>query len=633
MRGLLVVTARELAERRGLLGVALVAGVFPFTLPYLGIKGTEERALVALMLALCWTSATALLTGASVIGRDLAEARLGFFFARPLSCVSIWGGKMLAAALLTSATLVLSSLSLASLGLPDVATQVVTYAGIPRTLTVIAAVVAATIGLAHAASIGYRSRSSWFAVDLMLAAGAAAWAAHLFNAPSRHLLMPPVIGLVVLAACALTAASAAQIAVGRTDARRGHAALSLVLWGVTLAGLAGLQARTRWLLNPGWSDLVSVDEAEAAPQGDWVAVIGPARGRGRARWTFLTNGRDGRSIAIGGAWNRTLAFAPSGRRAAWIESARTAVDTPIVSVLDLDGERLRPRARALPGHGARPEAIAVSPDGRRLLALERRAAVIADLEGGGASMRVPLPEGYTAHAAFAGSDHVRLFHRDPARGASATLRVLDLDLARGSITEIGRIEGRGNASVRLAPDGGHLLILILERPDRQPALTLHRADGTRLATLVPQGAVGRIHADFLADGSIAVVQKDSAARLRLISPGGGEERALALGDPWSSVSLGGQPTPGQLLVGVASPDGRERETMLVEVASARVLQRFAGLTPFVSSWFFSRDAGSLRPAPGSLATRLFRTPDDGLVEVDLATGQRRSLLAPAASGL
>lgn len=632
MRGLLVVTARELAERRALLGIALVGGVFPFSLPYLGIPGAEERALVALILALVWTSATALLTGASVIGRDLAEARLGFFFARPLSWASIWGGKMLAAALLTSATLVLSSLSLASLGLPDVATQVATHAGIPRTVTVIAAVVAATIGLAHAASIGYRSRSSWFAVDLVLAAGAAAWAAYLFNELLRHLVMPPVIGLVVLAAFALTAASAAQIAVGRTDARRGHAALSLVLWGVTLAGLAGLQVRTQWLLNPGWSDLVSVDEAEAAPEGDWVAVIGPARGRGRARWAFLANGRNGRSIAIGGAWNRTLAFAPNGRRAAWIAAARTAVDTPVVSVLDLDDEHLRPRARALPWRGDWPVAIAVSPDGRRLLALERRAAVIADLEGGGASIRVPLPEGYTAQAAFAGSDHVRLFHRDPARGASATLRVLDLDVARGSISEIGRIEGRGNASVRLAPDGGHLLVL--ERPDGQPALalTLHRADGTRLATLTPQGAVGDIHADFLADGTIAVVQKDSVARLRLISPGGGEGRALALGDPWSRVSLGGQPTAGQLLVGVASAHGRERETMLVDVASGRVLQRFAGLTPFVSSWFFSRDAGLLRPAPGSLATRLFRTPDDGLVEVDLATGQRRSLLAPVATG-
>src|SRR5262245_48144682 len=98
---------REMRERRFFLPTALVAGLAPLLLwvmasPGSGLRLTAEVAALVLMFA--FPTAVGISLGASVLGRDLAERRLGFYFARPLRGSSIWGGKMLAAMLLTLLT-------------------------------------------------------------------------------------------------------------------------------------------------------------------------------------------------------------------------------------------------------------------------------------------------------------------------------------------------------------------------------------------------------------------------------------------------------------------------------------------------------------------------------------------------
>jgi hypothetical protein len=619
MRSLLAVAAREVGERRMLLALALVAAVLPLSYPLLGVHRANWR-LLAVGLAICLTLGAALLTGASVIGRDLSERRLGFFFTRPLTSITLWAGKMLAALVLTATTLALSSLPLLWIGLGDLAwerwTNLALGAG--------ALGLVALIGLAHAASVGYRSRSPWFAADLLLAAGAAAWVTHIVRAHLSHLLMPPVRTLLAMAVAALALAGAAQLAIGRTDARRGHAAQALVLWSVLFAGLAFAQAYTHWLVHPRWSDLVSADAVESAPRGDWIAVVGPARRRGApSQWSFLANVATGRRLSIGSA-KHAFTFAAHGRRAAWVSPVEENHDTmtAAVSVLDLDTVDLQPRTRTLPWPINRSIAIALSADGSRLLMLERGAAVVVDLDGTQPPRRTPLPPGWAWSAVFIDSGHVRLFHSN--RPFVSVLRLLDLDTSTGSLTEAGHIDTRGHTWVRVSPDGTRLLVL--DRPDRQPSLALHAATGAHLATLTAAGAATEIAADFLADGRIVVVQKDPSVRLRLLSSDGAEERAVELADRWSRARLGGEAAAGQYLVGLATVKGTERQTIVVDLASGRVVRREPGLLPAAWIWFFSRDAGALRPAPGSRATWLFRAEGDVLVEVDPGTGERRTIL-------
>ena len=98
-------------------------------------------------------------------GRQMT-GRLGFFFSRPLPWWTIWGGKFLAAVLLTLGAGLLAavpwlasgrggSLRLASLWDLQGAVAALGWALV-------------LVGAGHAASVAFRSRSAWLLVDLGL---------------------------------------------------------------------------------------------------------------------------------------------------------------------------------------------------------------------------------------------------------------------------------------------------------------------------------------------------------------------------------------------------------------------------------------------------------------------------------
>lgn len=622
MRGLLAVTGRELHERRRLLAVAVFVGAAPAALPPLGLGGREEWRLATILGAFTFTVATAVLSGASVVGRDLSEGRLGFFFARPISGASIWGGKMLAALLLSVGVLLLSGASLPWLGLrgpssllPGAAAWVV-----PALVTL---VVVTLIGLGHAFSVGYRSRSAWFAADLILAVLSVPWIVNMVGRLLFHLVLPPVFAFFAVTASALTAAGAAQVIWGRTDVRSGHRVLSAVLWTAMFLGLAAIEARTRWLLNPGWDDLVALDEVRAAPQGAWSAVIGRTEGRGQGRWLFLADGASGRRVPVGTAHDLEFAFAPDGRRAAWLAFPRQSPSVSL-SVLDLDGGARTARTRELSLGVPLAGAVGSVTDGRRLVLLEGGAALVADLDGDRPPLRVPLPPGVSRQAAYLDGERLRLFHATSRPGQAGSLRLLDVNLSSGTLSEAGHIQTRSYAWVRVSPD--RTRILVLDRPERHPALTLHAGDGARLATLIEAGTAVNVQADFLADGRIAIVQTDASARLRLLSPDGTGERSVELATRPAGVRLGAEAAPGQLTVGLDFIDGQRRETVLLDADDARVVRRYPDLSPAATPWFAWCDAGA-RPAPGSPATHLFLDVAGNTFTLDMATGGRRAAFA------
>jgi hypothetical protein len=226
----MAIAAREVSERVALLGLAVgVAGV-PFVGPWIGIG---DRPLLGVLLAVVMVLAAAVLTGSSVIARDLAESRLGFFLSRPVPWWSIWGGKMLAALVLTFAA------GMIVLGPSAFDDEWRLPAG-GWWVTIVAPALFALIGIANALAIAYRGRSAWFALDLALAAtlgwvvvctarALMDWGAFSFD--------PAVLSAALwLLAAAVTIAGAAQVAEGRADIRRGHRVLSIVVWSLLRAG-------------------------------------------------------------------------------------------------------------------------------------------------------------------------------------------------------------------------------------------------------------------------------------------------------------------------------------------------------------------------------------------------------------
>jgi hypothetical protein len=316
-------------------------------------------------------------------------------------------------------------------------------------------------------------------------------------------------------------------------------------------------------------------------------------------------------------------FAPDGRRAAWANLTDYRLDDPHVSVADLDSSTPRPRTRDLPEglHEAMP--VAFSADGTRLLALERNTVVVVDVDGTAPPLTAPLPSGPTFQGVFRPDGSVRLFSNGH-EGANPVLRILEFDVTKRTLIERGRLPTRGNAWVRVSPDGERLIVT--DHPDHEPSLTLHAMDGSRIAVLAGEGTVHGAQADFLADGGIALVQQRPGPRLRLFSSAGIEQREVELGTSLPNVMLGGEPVAGQLVVGLGGPVRYPPEAVLVDVEQGRIVQRLPGLMPLAVRWFISRDAGSCsRAAPGSAAASLFRDESGNVVSVDFDTGARETV--------
>ncbi len=102
MRSLASVFAREIRERRFTFLAALAAGLFAFPLAWAAQKTSgfafrECLSALAYPLAAFLGFGLAAGLGATILGRDLSENRLGFFLSKPVSSLGLWAGKMGAA--------------------------------------------------------------------------------------------------------------------------------------------------------------------------------------------------------------------------------------------------------------------------------------------------------------------------------------------------------------------------------------------------------------------------------------------------------------------------------------------------------------------------------------------------------
>ena len=94
MKAFFALVAREISERKALLAAAAVASLLPLLAPLLPSTGSNppEDIREAVMWVVLGGLAPlfALLLGVGFIGRDLAEGRMGFYYAQPISGPMIW---------------------------------------------------------------------------------------------------------------------------------------------------------------------------------------------------------------------------------------------------------------------------------------------------------------------------------------------------------------------------------------------------------------------------------------------------------------------------------------------------------------------------------------------------------------
>ena len=614
LRGLMAIAAREVSERVALLGLAVVVAGVPFIGPWIGIG---DRPLLGVLLGVVMVCAAAVLTGSSVIASDLAEGRLGFFFSRPVPWWSIWGGKMLAAIVLTflAGAIVLGPSALAGdWGLPPGGWW----------LRVLVPGLIAVIGTVNVLAVGYRARSLWFAADLAMTGGLV-W---IVVRTSRGLMTWGVwaisydfitTALWVLAA-AVTVAGAAQVARGRADITRSHRVMSIALWAVLTPVALGYAAWGTWVQRMGPADVRSVLSAWSAPKGPWIVITG------HARWprpeslsaALLVNTSTGRFLRLGHAFSPLRpAFSADATVAAWI--ADPLGTTPRLAVANLATREPILSDVPLPVPRASLLGFALSPDGRYAAVAQPTLATVFALGSAQTAATAPLTRDRFTGIAFDAQDRAHLLNplydaRSPGR-----VELVVLDPATRTATTTGSLDTRGNPSETWAL--GAATVAVVHRPDLRPSLTLHDGTtGTLIGTLVPEGGAGRIFATFLRDGRLAVVTSGRGVTLRLFSAQGIEAWSLEVA-PVYSFPRATEAAPGVLAVELSSHGrGTQSDTVLVDANAGRVIRSETGLRPAAASWFWWR-APAL-PDDGSL----FIHDGGALVRLNAATGARQVLL-------
>lgn len=614
MRGFSAVFCRELAERRmillvGLTGlVLLVLPLFPSLSAW---AGADLRPTVALVVGLLASVVLAVFLGATAIGSDLSQNRLGFYFARPLSSWAIWAGKLGAAYALALATALL--VAFPSLAIDGTRTWSYLASDQPQPrlafpnpvftaawfLLAWAAFVLFAVLAGHAGSIVLRSRSPVLVLDLaaltivvsvfssstkrLVYAGATDPAALVF---SRVLLLTFIV---------LGAAGATQVAAGRTDARRCHRILSLVLWAPLLVLAIAVHAYAGWVLGATPADLTGPLKVEPSPVGGWLMLRGEAVHRAGYVPAFLIDTRSGRYLRL--PPSPMTRFSADGRHAVWLE--REVQGQMELVTADLAATRVVPVHSRFGLNGPLRD-LALSPDGARAVAITSNRLLAAELETGRLLAEMPLGFLTPLGLAFTDPSHVRFY--------LPKYQILDLDLTTGRPQPTGVFDAPAYPPVALSPDRrrlafrdgapGHLVDRVLDArtgrllcdvPATAPDLPFFFLSGDRIAELVG-GA------------------QKTAWALAVYGPDGRELGRFPLA---SNVRLGGQPDAGYLVYAERGESGPWTAHLLdLSTGATRLVGR--GLRPLAV------EEGRLPPA--DLFWRHWQ-----LVRVDLATGAERTI--------
>jgi hypothetical protein len=646
MNRLLAVAARELRERWLLFPGSLAFGFNPIVMPAFGVD-RQVVPVVGVATAIGLGAAAAVVIGSTMLARDAANGRLGFLFSRPLSWPTIWGGKWLAAIVLVTGSAALAAI-------PFMATYTPQSHGGSwlRTLpdgpawTFLLLLLVLAVGLANFNATAYRSRSPWVALDLVLLV-AAVWAIRRYIAP---LWLYGVLGkedwTIALAllplAIALVGGSVAQVAVGRTDLRRAHGALSFVFWtviGLTLAGAAGYW---QWIRSAGPPE-VTVRALTHDPSGRWLYAEGFADRSGNYPHGLLVDGASGRWLSRPDSDPQPAtvmlrygaSFSADGRWAALPGSDGRGTE---LFLIDLGGTT--PRVTRVTLQSSPPPdwftVFALSPNGRSVFVVHETGASIFALPSGRRVATTTIGPGWLPAALrFATEDSGRAW-LSSTQESRRDMRVVDLATDGRTADHVfspARAYDPGTWRRAVLPDATGRRLITLDGD----AHLRDGATGALLATLADESNLSfsgiRVAAAFLADGRIVVCEvpltpaapAPGGLVLRVFDGAGAQLREVRLDAPSWRPTLGAEVAPGRILVSSFRSPALPEDTVVFDVNDGRVVERLAGLRPAIGFWAASADPGG---APQSV--QYLRDADSRVIRLDFASGARTTVAGPDA---
>ena len=551
----------------------------------------------------------------------------------------VWGGKLaggLALVLLAELIVFIPS-SAASGGFPGLA-------GLGIETGVYWAVLSVPVPLfliAWVGSVALRSRSPWLVVDLLLVVAVPAMLFVIARRLLRFGHRPELSWALAAAAVvvvALLSATLAQVVAGRTDARRGHGAQSLTLWGILLLATGAGAAWAERVIDPGVGRLVHALPNPAGARGNLVFVEGSAAPDGAGRVLYLRDLAAGTERVL--PMSRRNAVSADGSRVAIVTVRHTLKASRLVELEAIDTARGGLVVLDLPDF---PEGMALSSDGSRLAVVVAGVCQVVELPSLRllASARVPSAGRWAYAPLFASPDRVRLHpyrmayakFGEPAREITDPVAA-EIDLPTKSLSTFGPYPvstipfksvkpAQGLPTepyfvLHVGPDLSRVLVVAFGAA--RSVRLLDATTGNVLASFDgPEGAANLV-ACFLADGRVVVADwVPGGRRLVVLSPQGERLSEIALPSSTARVRLGYEPAPGLLAVGFEDArKEKEWNWSLADLGSGQL--RPLPIKPLQRPFWFS---DSTIPVPGSPATRLGLGLEKGtyrLVLYDPVTG-------------
>jgi len=625
MRAFAALLIHEIKERKALLVAAAVASVLPLLAPLLPATGSNPaadiREAVLWFVVATLIPVFAVLLGATFIGRDLSEGRLGFFFAQPMSAPAIWFAKLGAVVMLVWAAQLILMLPTALLS-GDAARillktiRVLPDSGVPLSLLTVWVGPVVLILIAHSVGVVWRARSPWIVLDFVafvVIVGATRFVLGPFLMVFAAGVVMTVVGWILASAfVALIVGGAVQLIVGRVDAKRGHRALSGTLWIVMTIAVTSAACWGWWVRSATPEDLSRVYEISLGA-GSWIGVTGASAGRMDFYPGFLINTHDGRWIAAhfgSDVHERGVIFSADMSRAVWTVPAGPNESQVLVADLNRDSVEKRRTGIVL---NRQWRGIALSDDGSRLAAIEGANVVAYEVGSGDLLAAAKVGDGFIpAGVRFDSDDVVAVLafasekSVDDSSGSRRRWRQHRFGIETRHLDEGRVIDSPWQWVV---PGWNSAFGYTLERRETAGENRLQLVDpaiGTVVADLGDMP--GRWSDIEVVDDGRMVLLRQHAERpsLEIVSPDGRNLCRVDLpGQGW--LKLGGEVGPHLLAIGWTTWSGEgetptRQQTLLVDLDEGAITRTFAGVSPVLGGWRNDTSPGAWDI--GSVATRM-----------------------------
>lgn len=592
MQKALAIARREIAERSFVFITAVVLAVAP-AIALIVPRGTfEERltafAVLSLIIAVGFTGGLSTILGVSLVGREMTEKRLSFYFARPLSGAQIWFGKVLGALALVAGCALIVFLPSAFF-FPDVNKAWATF---PLLTGFLIVAFGFLFAIGHLLSTLIRSRSVWLAADFAAAivfkVCVAAMLMPLFI-HNAHGLVGILISSVIIGFIAtIIAGGAWQLTHGRVDARGNHRELSKFLWSAAGIALVAMFGYTTWVASAGPHD-INYSYVDHAGNSSWVFASGPAKHRLDYESAFLYDVATGASIAVPTQFSWAGGFERTGGAAMWVQpvSPMSSIFGTMVGrgagPMEIVVTKLAPDAK--PVHTGIvvdriPQFVDVTSDLSRLAIVSNGNVALYDV-----ATRKSLGSAHVGRSAstrFESPDRLWIFDREQPSEHNWIVRIQKFDVASHSLTKVFETTARGNgAAIRLADDNRTVIVRTfggtvaadhtpppLQVPNASPALRMFDlTTGQELA--LPQASQSS-NVRALKDGRLMIANGKNLE----IYANNTLQSAIAIPTA-KTFRIAGEVTPG---IWVVAHEWGARESDIVDINKGQVIARGTGLS-------------------------------------------------------